>query len=66
MKQVETDYLARVGAILSAGCVGAMPLASFAVSVLTEIISISQIFYVISGLGIIFFLFVYFRKVRFE
>ncbi len=66
MKLVEADYLARVGAIMSAGCVGAIPVASFAVSALTEFMSISDIFCIVGGLGIVFFLVVYLTKVRFE
>jgi MFS family permease len=66
LKQVETDYLARAGAILSAGCVGAIPAASFMVGILTKLIPLTNIFYVISGTGFIFFIFIYFKKVKFE
>ncbi len=66
IKQVETEYLARVGAIMSAGCVGAMPVVSFAVSALIELISISKIFLVVSGIGMVFFLLIFIAKVRFE
>lgn len=66
MKQVEAEYLARVGAILSAGCVGAIPLVSFGVSILTGLMSLSGIFFAISGMGILFFLLIYIRKVKFE
>ncbi len=66
IKQVEAEYLARVGAIMSAGCVGAIPLVSFAVSLLTKLMSISGIFLIISSAGIIFFMIIYSIKVRFE
>ncbi|MDF2486899.1 MAG: transporter, partial [Herbinix sp.] len=66
MKQVEPEYLARAGAILSAGCVGAMPIVSFIIGFLTKLISLPAIFYGISGIGMAFFIFVYIKKVRFE
>lgn len=66
MKQVDTEYLARVGAIMSSGCVGAIPIVSFLISILTKIITLSVIFYAIGGLGMVFFIFLYLKKVRFE
>ncbi len=66
IKQVETEYLARVGAIMSAGCVGAIPIVSFAASILTKLMSISEIFLIISATGIVFFLIIHSIKVRFE
>jgi Na+/melibiose symporter-like transporter len=66
MKQVDPDYMARAGAILSAGCVSAMPVTSFFISGLTKLISLTSILYGISIIALIFFMFVYVRKVKFE
>ncbi|WMJ90499.1 MFS transporter [Anaerocolumna sp. MB42-C2] len=66
MKQVDSEYLARVGAIMSSGCVGAIPVVSFLIGILTKIVSVSVIFYAIGGLSMIFFIILYLKKVRFE
>lgn len=66
MKQVETQYLARVGAIMSSGCACIIPAVSFGVSILTELLPLSTIFYIAGGAGIIFFSAVYLRKLKFE
>lgn len=65
-KRVEPDYLARAGAILGAGCVGAIPVASFAISFLTELLPISTLFLIVGLMGIAFFLVVYISKMQFE
>lgn len=66
MKQVEAEFLARVGSILSAGCVAAIPVVSFIVSILTKLISLSNIFFIISAAGILYFIVVFVTKVKFD
>lgn len=66
VRQVETEYLARAGAIMSAGCVIANPVVSFLVSILTKCLSITSIFYMVGGLGICYFILIYLLKIRFE
>lgn len=66
MKRVETEYLARAGSILSAGCVGSIPIVSFLISILTSMISLAAIFCIISGICFVGFVFIFIRKVEFE
>lgn len=66
MKNVETDYLARAGAIMSSGCVCTMPLVSFLISILTAFLPVSVIFYAMGGIGIVLFLLIYIKKMKFE
>lgn len=66
MKQIDADYLARASAIVNAGSVVTLPVASFAVSLLTRLISISSIFYVVGLTGLILFVVIYGKKVQFE
>lgn len=66
MKQVETEYLARVGAIMSSGCVCTIPVTSFVVSILTKLISLTTILCVVGGIGIVVFVIVYLKRVKFE
>jgi len=66
MKKVEEEYLARAGAILSAGCVVAIPVVSLIVSFLTKLLSLADIFYVVGVMGSVFFIIAYIKKVNFE
>lgn len=66
MKQVNTEYLARVSAIMNSGCVFTMPAISFAVSILTALMPISYIFLVVGGLGMVLFALVYLKKAAFD
>ncbi|MDF2820467.1 MAG: transporter [Clostridiales bacterium] len=66
MKQVDEEYLARAGAILGAGCVLAMPVVSFLLGIFTKVVSLTAIFYAIGMMGILFFLFVFFKNVELE
>ncbi len=66
MKRIETGYLARAGAIMSSGCVCTIPFASFGISILTKLVPLSNIFYMVGGLGLVIFVIVYFKKVKFE
>jgi MFS family permease len=66
MKNVETDYLARAGAIMNSGNVCTMPLVSFIISFLSAFLPVSVIFYAMGGFGIILFLFVYLKKIKFD
>jgi MFS family permease len=66
MKRVEADYLARASSIVGAGSVGSIPVVSFLVGILSKMISVTAIFYVVGLLGLLFFLFVYVKNVKFE
>lgn len=47
MKVIEEGYIARVSAIMSAGCVAAMPVVSFIISGMTKLASTGKIFLVV-------------------
>ena len=49
MKNIDENYLARVGALFNAGCVAAIPVVSFIISGLTKFISTSVLF-IIAGI----------------
>lgn len=66
MKRVETDYLARASSIVGAGSVGAIPVFSFLVGILVKLLPLSEVFYIVGITGLIFFAFVYLKKVEFE
>jgi hypothetical protein len=66
MKQVETEYLARVSAIMNSGCVCTIPAASFAVSILTALLPLSAVFFIVGCLGMAIFIVVYLKKLKFE
>jgi MFS family permease len=66
MKQVETEYLARVSAIMNSGCVCTIPAASFAVSIFTALLPISIVFFIVGCFGMAIFIVVYLKKLKFE
>jgi hypothetical protein len=66
MKRVEADYLARASSIVGAGSVGSIPVVSFLMGILTKLIPVTAIFYVVGLAGLLFFIFVYFKNVKFE
>jgi MFS family permease len=66
IKQIDTEYLARAGAIMGAVCVGSIPVVSFLVGVMTSIITLSAIFYILSGVGLVLFVIILLKRVRFE
>lgn len=64
MKVIEEGYIARVSAIMSAGCVAAMPVVSFIISGMTKLASTGKIFLVVGLLDFLVCL-VLFGKKRF-
>jgi MFS family permease len=66
MKQVDTEYLARVSAIMGSGCVCTIPAASFAVSILTALLPLSAVYVIVGCFGLAIFVVVYLKKLKFE
>ena len=66
MKTVETDYLARVGAIFNAAACAATPVASFAISASLGVVSTANLLILGGVLCVIIFMVIAIKKVRFE
>lgn len=66
MKAVSQEYLARVGAIFSAGACAAIPVASVVVSAVSIYFTVSQIFFICGLLCVILFVMMGITKVRLE
>lgn len=66
MKNVEQDYLARVGSIFNAGASAATPVVSFMISILTAFCPVVKIFQICAVASVIIFIFIVIRRVHFE
>lgn len=66
MKTVKEEYLARAGAIMSAGCCMASPVVSFLLSGAVVFVPVREIFWICSILCVIIFLSIAMIKVRLE